>query len=730
MSSPANTSAPQSTHPTIAAASGFLLPLVAVLSCFAYWIYWLNYMPMPGRSGELVLLLALLPAVLLWTQTPRHQPVWWRHPGVWAVIALAWQALSLLWVTVPLQGQIWWGERAAALVLALGVMAGASRGRVGAQRVAIGAVVIALVTAGWSIVQRSVGMWTDLGAEPMERIQMLLGVEAPWGLSNFNGATATPLVAVLAALCWWQRARTWLFGGLLLLAFASLAASVLMDDPALLGLKNALAVLGACGLLLAVLASLWQRRGLRQDGAIVVGLVFAVVLSVLVLMLGSGGPFHRTQDTAFFSREGWRAAGDPARTAIPAFFAAFLCWLILSPTRGLARFHARAPRLLRAAQLPILLLLIAVPAAIQTRITISGELPSLLEDNGMGGHSTVQRIAFWRNATEAFLERPIAGHGLAGAVDVMNRQEYSTESWLAVPSFVEHAHNEYLEILLDGGLINAAILLMALVLTLAPLWRRREHPLARALLCGWFAWGAYAALDPHHMQPGPYLAIACLAGWSWAFALGGRHQGRLRPGTPQILVVALIAVLSGAAIIRTMQLSFDPLRAGDNRGPAAIDKVRTVTRLLRNPPRTVGELQEHITETDALIDRVGPTDSLYHVRARYLAELAVTQREPRRSELLIAAADDIQRQLDRMCYADSLLLGYRLSRQPEIPAAQQATLVDSIRLNLVKGRQALAWVRGFKSYTPRPQHQTLERVLDELDVVLREDAAAGSATTP
>lgn len=134
-----------------------------------------------------------------------------------------------------------------------------------------------------------------------------------------------------------------------------------------------------------------------------------------------------------------------------------------------------------------------------------------------GGPSWEQRIWFWRGSLRAISESPIIGIGPGGTLDALQRVPEACGHWLAVPSFAEHAHNEWLQVFLDGGVVNAALVATGLVLTLLPLWRRRRSPAARALLAAWAGLLAHALAESHLSQPGAVWCAALLAGASWGW---------------------------------------------------------------------------------------------------------------------------------------------------------------------------------------------------------------------
>ncbi len=135
--------------------------------------------------------------------------------------------------------------------------------------------------------------------------------------------------------------------------------------------------------------------------------------------------------------------------------------------------------------------------------------------------STLQRVHLWRSAWQAIDSGSLLGYGPGSAVAVLPEQPSFAAAWLAVPSYAEHAHNEVLEMLLDGGAVLLAFMACALWTTLWPLWRRRSESLPFALLVAWAGVIAHALIESHLSQPGPLFLLALLAGVSWACAREG-----------------------------------------------------------------------------------------------------------------------------------------------------------------------------------------------------------------
>jgi hypothetical protein len=219
------------------------------------------------------------------------------------------------------------------------------------------------------------------------------------------------------------------------------------------------------------------------------------------------------------------------------------------------------------------------------------------------GAGSAQRVHIWRAAFEALYgPAAVIGHGPGSTIAVLPGQPDFAAAWLSVPSYIEHAHNEPLQVLLDGGLILAGLLAWGLWATIAPLWSYRSDPHVAALLCAWAAWGAQALVESHLAQPGGLLCLALLAGLSWV--LGPRLSLMLHPR--RMLLALLPTVVMALLVLREL--------AGDGGNAVSIE-ARTMRRLASAAPA------EQLAELDRLRSRLGPLDQLDLRRARLQGRL-------------------------------------------------------------------------------------------------------------
>lgn len=300
------------------------------------------------------------------------------------------------------------------------------------------------------------------------------------------------------------------------------------------------------------------------------------------------------------------------------------------------------------------------------------------------GAGSSYRVHVWRAAGEAVAgPAMLGGYGPGSAIAVLAAQPSAAAAFLTVPSYAEHAHNEALQVLLDGGLPLAGLLVAALWFTIAPLWRRRGEPAAAALLAGWACALALALVESHLSQPGPLLCLALLAGLSWALI---PPQAELRASSQRWLGPLAAAALT-LLLLREL--------AGDGGGPTSIE-VRADRRL---PEDAAGRLQA----IDALAARLGELPGLGLQRAKALGRLG------RHDEAQQALAD----QLDLLpCLPGALELAARLRRAgragPDLLAAeararQRATgLLARIAENPVNRELRLALAAALADGDPAP----------------------------
>ncbi len=333
---------------------------------------------------------------------------------------------------------------------------------------------------------------------------------------------------------------------------------------------------------------------------------------------------------------------------------------------GTALIAALVLRLPAKAHLPVLAALAVVLVGLMVAASVG------FGDPGRLGAGSAYRVHLWRAAAEALAgSAALVGYGPGAAIAVLPGQTAYAAAWLTVPSWAAHAHDEPLQILLDGGLVLAALLAWALWRTITPLWHRRQEPAAGALLVGWITVAALALVESHLAQPGALLCLALLAAATWT-----REEGPTFPSKLRFAPLLTALVLAGL-IVREL--------AYDGGGAVSID-ARARAALVREPAERLGQL-------DHLRSRLGPLDDLDLQRAIALGRLG------RHEE----AATALAAQLDRLPVdAQALLLAERMRRAgkatPDLAVAlsrarqRAAYLLEVVPANAVnrEAREALA----------------------------------------
>lgn len=323
-------------------------------------------------------------------------------------------------------------------------------------------------------------------------------------------------------------------------------------------------------------------------------------------------------------------SGDPSRGALLCVAAVALLWAVL-------RFVGTRW------QLAALLALLALGLAAWIAVFAGGVNPARLD------WSSAQRIYMWRGAVEA-LEGPalLTGYGAGSFLSVFTDQPSFTGFWLTLPSWSSHPHSEPLNVLLEGGLPLALLYSWAAWLTLAPLWRARREPAARALLLAWAAAAIGFLIEVQGREPPGLFLVAVLAGWSWAWYPASVSWRFRVPLWAPPLAAALLALAVGSEL------------GGPSGSPTMIHQ-RAVNRLNALAPK---DHAGRVAELQRLRSWMGPLDDLDYGLATELGQLGK----------VAESEQALLRQLQRLpVYAPAHQLALRLRRagkaSPELNAA-------------------------------------------------------------
>jgi hypothetical protein len=164
------------------------------------------------------------------------------------------------------------------------------------------------------------------------------------------------------------------------------------------------------------------------------------------------------------------------------------------------------------------------------------------------------RLALWGDTLRVAASSPVVGSGFGAYEDALPRFKTAAAGFR-----VQHAENDHLELLAEGGfvaaLLGTAAILVVLLLGLKTL-RSTEHRLARSLLAAalaaWASAYVHAAFDFNFHIPSNVLMVALLAGLCASAALPatpepGLAHSRLPLFSPGLLVLAaslLVALLT------------------------------------------------------------------------------------------------------------------------------------------------------------------------------------------
>ena len=255
----------------------------------------------------------------------------------------------------------------------------------------------------------------------------------------------------------------------------------------------------------------------------------------------------------------------PAIVLIPASAAAVVASglaIVASGTRGsliglgaglLALTVLQARRAgRRVALLLVLLLILGLLVVYLPMEARFGELAG-----GEGGTLTVRRV-IWSGAFRAFLERPIFGWGPGSLQEVLPAYRDPAYHLMGVSHNTLHAHCEYLEMLLDTGLVGALLwagLLVALVV------RRRRiarmDVMTVGILAAIFALGSEALVSVALRWAPAAMVLALLAGLAM---IGGSESSPRWRDVPR--PAALAALVPGALLLLSLPMYTGAMSAG------------------------------------------------------------------------------------------------------------------------------------------------------------------------
>lgn len=127
----------------------------------------------------------------------------------------------------------------------------------------------------------------------------------------------------------------------------------------------------------------------------------------------------------------------------------------------------------------------------------------LIEDVLHKGLSFTGRTDIWDAAICKIVREPLLGYGLGkqGKVYRLSKGKYY------------HAHNVFLEVLMEGGVLSLLSYLAMLALAGRKLWKNRKHPFACLLSAGLMACALMTSMEPYLDSNGLYIYALIFLGY-------------------------------------------------------------------------------------------------------------------------------------------------------------------------------------------------------------------------
>lgn len=478
----------------------------------------------------------------------------------------------------------------------------------------------------WSFASHRWSLAPDLslGASLLLTVQLLWSFTLANSLSRRAARIATRLLIVIAAVS--AAVAVWYYYG----RNPNLRAKFPFGNPTFLAAAMVAAALLAVGGVCGGLGRLVHSPTARAGGALL-GLVLALSLCLWALGLSeSRGP----------------ALGLGFGLLAGAFFALRGRWRLM----------------------PIVLA-VAVAIAGWAYFTRAAEST----DAGRGQTLRFREYA-WSYAWRMFAEQPVRGHGQGGFA--LTGDAYVANDVLKDPlvlqARVDHAHNEWLEVMADLGAVGIALLAAALLLTFrAGLGALHTLPTAGdrwALIGLMSALAAFLVSEASGVglrTPDVPVWFYTVLGLTWAMSAGPAASGqfaRLSASRNRRLASGVVGGVIGVASIALVQQDFDSARRGFEAGEAfrADDLDRTI--------ELAGAALDRLNPQRALLDLFRLSEA--HLRAAEVLQARAIDRERRASETdplnprLLALAKEDYDLSDEHCDEGSRWLKELLLRSP------------------------------------------------------------------
>jgi len=196
-----------------------------------------------------------------------------------------------------------------------------------------------------------------------------------------------------------------------------------------------------------------------------------------------------------------------------------------------------------------------------------------------------QRTAAWEGTVRLFQSSPLVGVGLGGLTDNLPRTLP-----LPIEETFDHSHSDLLEILAEGGLLYAGLIITGIVLyygILIPAWLRRNDPFARGIGAGCLAGSTalllHSLVDFPLRMPANALTFSVVMGIGWA-SIHYRFDAKAQPAPVArysvaiglLRVAALMIAIAGAGMSALAGAADLLDQAGDRLVQHTLDSKDTV----------------------------------------------------------------------------------------------------------------------------------------------------------
>jgi O-antigen ligase len=165
------------------------------------------------------------------------------------------------------------------------------------------------------------------------------------------------------------------------------------------------------------------------------------------------------------------------------------------------------------------------------------------------------RLAFWDVHWTMLKERPILGHGMN--TDTAYRTKYYEELGLGAMLKKYEAHNMYLQMAVNGGLVGLAAFLAWLGWNLRDAWRRRQsHWAFKAAAFAWVALLVASVLQNSFQDSEVRYALTLLVAAQWL----GKERFKAREIVLSSNKIRDVSVFKTNAAVQKLRLFDNPLQ--------------------------------------------------------------------------------------------------------------------------------------------------------------------------